>query len=150
MNISIAPETGFYFSTWEVPMTAYIYLYQKQKAGSFTQLPNFLFEAPSFMTLSNDAKILYAMLLRRTDLSRRNAWADEHGRVFLYYPINEIVELLHCGRQKAVNTMRELQRAGLVEIRRQGCGKPNQIYPKRYEVVPNPDILKPGNALPES
>ena len=45
-------------------------------------------------------------------------------------PICEVVDLLHCGRQKAVNTLRELQYAGLVEIQKQGCGKPNRIFPK--------------------
>lgn len=79
-------------------MTAYIHLHQKPKAASFTQLPNFLFEAPGFQPLSNGTKILYAMLLRRTDLSRKNGWADEYGRIYLYYPINEVTALLHCGR----------------------------------------------------
>ena len=63
--------------------------------------------------------------------------ADDCGRIFLYYPICEVVDLLHCGRQKAVNTLRELQYAGLVEIQKQGCGKPNRIFPKSYEAVPN-------------
>ena len=62
------------------------------------------------------AKVLYAFILRRTELSRKNGWADEYGRIYLYYPICEVVDLLHCGRQKAVNTLRELQYAGLVEI----------------------------------
>ena len=105
-----------------------IYIHQPEKAVSFTRLPNFLFEAPTFTPLSNEAKVLYAFILRRTDLSRKNGWADEYGRIYLYYPINEVVELLHCGRQKAVNTLRELQYAGLVEIQKQGCGKPNRIY----------------------
>ena len=116
-------------------MTNTIYIHQPEKSVSFTRLPNFLFEAPIFTPLSNEAKILYAFILRRTDLSRKNGWADEYGRIYLYYPINEVVELLHCGRQKAVNTLRELQYAGLVEIQKQGCGKPNRIYPKflKYE-----------------
>ena len=97
-------------------MTNTIYIHQPEKAVSFTRLPNFLFEAPTFTPLSNEAKVLYAFVLRRTDLSRKNGWADEYGRIYLYYPINEVVELLHCGRQKAVNTLRELQYAGLVEI----------------------------------
>ena len=104
-------------------MTAYIHLHQKPKAASFTQLPNFLFEAPG--------------------------WADEYGRIYLYYPINEVTALLHCGRQKAVDTLRELQYAGLVEIRKQGCGKPNRIYPKSYEAVPNTDFKKSGCGTPE-
>ena len=92
---------------------------------------------------------MYAFILRRTDLSRKNGWADEYGRIYLYYPINEVVELLHCGRQKAVSTLRELQYAGLVEIQKQGCGKSNRIYPKSYEAVPNTDFKKSGYGTPE-
>ena len=76
-------------------------------------------------------------------------WADDCGRIFLYYPICEVVDLLHCGRQKAVNTLRELQYAGLVEIQKQGCGKPNRIFPKSYEAVPNTDFKKSGSGTPE-
>ena len=105
-------------------MTNTIYIHQPEKAVSFTRLPNFLFEAPTFTPLSNEAKVLYAFILRRTDLSRKNGWADEYGRIYLYYPICEVVDLLHCGRQKAVNTLRELQYAELIDIKKQGCGKP--------------------------
>ena len=130
-------------------MTAYIHIHQKPKAVSFTQLPNFLFEAPVYQSLSNEAKILYAMILRQTELSRKNGWADEYGRIYLYYPICEVVALLHCGRQKAVNTLRELQYAELIDTKKQGCGKPNRIYPKSYETVSNTDFKKSGYGTPE-
>ena len=130
-------------------MTKYIYLHQPQKAVSYTQLPSFLFETPSYKALSNEAKLLYAFILRRAELSRKNGWADEYGRIYLYYPINEVVELLHCGRQKAVNTLRELQYADLIAIKKQGCGKPNRIYPKSYEAVPNTNSLKSDYGTPE-
>ena len=125
------------------------YIHQEHKAQSFTQLPNFLFEAPSYQPLSHEAKLLYAFILRRTDLSRKNDWADKYGRIYLYYPINEVVSLLHCGRQKAVNTLRELQYADLIAIKKQGCGKPNRIYPKSYEAVPNTDFKKSRSGTPE-
>ena len=70
------------------------YIHQKPPAQSFIQLPNFLFEAPSFCSLSSEAKLLYAMILRRTDLSRKNGWADDYGKIYLYYPINEVCVLL--------------------------------------------------------
>ena len=89
------------------------------------------------------------MILRRTDLSRKNGWADEYGKIYLYYPINEECELLHCGRQKAVDTLRELQYADLVSIKKQGCGKPNRIYPKHYDAVSNTDFKKSGCGTPE-
>ena len=63
--------------------------------------------------------------------------------------LKTLEEPLHCGRQKAVNTLRELQYAGLVEIQKQGCGKPNRIYPKSYEAVPNTDFKKSGYGTPE-
>ena len=40
-----------------------------------------------------------------------------NGRIYLYYPIDEVVELLHCGRQKAIDVLRELARGGLIEIK---------------------------------
>lgn len=52
-------------------MTKFIYHYQQERAQSFTQLPNFLFEAPTYQPLSNEAKLLYAFILRRADLSRK-------------------------------------------------------------------------------
>ena len=64
------------------------------------------------------------MILRRTDLSRKNGWADEYGKIYLYYPINEVCELLHCGRQKAVDTLRELQYADLVSIKNRDVENP--------------------------
>ena len=89
------------------------------------------------------------MILRRTSLSRKNGWADEYGRIYLYYPINEVVSILNCGRQKAVNTLRELQYADLITIKKQGCGKPNRIYPKVYEAVSNANFLKSDYRTPE-
>ena len=97
-----------------------------------------------FCSLSNEAKIFYAMILRRTELSRKSGWADDYGKIYLYYPINEVCGLLHCGRQKAVDTLRELKYADLVSIKKQGCGKPNRIYPKRYEAVSHTDFKESG------
>lgn len=63
-------------------MTQFIYIHQKEQAQSFTRLPNFLFESPFYQKISNEAKILYAYILRRTDLSRKNGWADEYDRIY--------------------------------------------------------------------
>ena len=147
-KVSPAPENGL-LTVHKTNYDKYHLYPPAGKAFSFTRLPNFLFEAPTFKPLSNEAKVLYAFILRRTELSRKNGWADEYGRIYLYYPICEVVDLLRCGRQKAVNTMRELQYAGLVEIQKQGCGKPNRIFPKSYEAVPNTDFKKSRSGTPE-
>ena len=118
-----------------MPKTEFDYYYGVEaEQFTFVRVPKVLFtDKEHFGGLSNEAKLLYAFILRRADLSRKNGWADEYGRIYLYYPICEVVGLLHCGRQKAVNTLRELQYAELIDIKKQGCGKPNRIYPKSYE-----------------
>ena len=118
-------------------MTNTIYIHQPEKAASFTRLPNF-FEAPTFTPLSTKQRCCTPFILRRTDLSRENGWADEYGRIFLYCPINEVVELLRCGRQKAINTLREFvvcRAGGDPEAR---LGKPNQFTQnpmKRFQMT---------------
>ena len=95
-----------------------------------------------------DPRIISALFIF-LKMAYYNVLINNCGRIFLYYPICEVVDLLHCGRQKAVNTLRELQYAGLVEIQKQGCGKPNRIFPKSHEAVPNTDFKKSGSGTPE-
>ena len=38
-----------------------------------------------------------------------------------------------CCRQTAVNLLDELENAALIERKKQGLGKPNWIYVKRFE-----------------
>ena len=146
---SQAPNRGRWYKVSPAPENGLLTVHKTRYDKHDLHSPNFLFEAPTFKPLSNEAKVLYAFILRRTELSRKNGWADEYGRIYLYYPICEVVDLLRCGRQKAVNTMRELQYAGLVEIQKQGCGKPNRIFPKSYEAVPNTDFKKSRSGTPE-
>lgn len=44
---------------------------------SFFKVPCQLITNPQFRQLSNDAKLLYAMLLDRMSLSARNGWYDD-------------------------------------------------------------------------
>ena len=60
-----------------------------------------------------------------------------------------MVDLLHCGRQKAVNTLRELQYAGLVEIQKQGCGNPTAFSQNPMKRFQNTDFKKSGSGTPE-
>ena len=52
---------------------------------SFYKLPKFLMKEEQFKGLSNDAKLLYALMLDRMSLSRKNEWLDEENRVYIIY-----------------------------------------------------------------
>ena len=77
---------------------------------SFYRIPKLLFTNDYFKALSNDAKILYGLMLDRMSLSMKNQWFDEENKAYIYFSVEDIMELLNCGKNKAVKTMQELDR----------------------------------------
>ena len=108
--------------------------YHGHEADQFTfyRIPKQFFKDKSFAALSDAARILYGLLLDRTGLSRMNDWRDELGRVYIYFKVEEIMKCLHCAKQKAVKLLKELEKAGLIERRKQGLGRPDRIYVKSF------------------
>lgn len=112
---------------------------------SFYRIPKALFQDEYFKNLSSDAKILYGLMLDRMSLSIKNQWYDEQNRAYIYFSIEDIMELLNCGRNKAVKSLQELDQEkgiGLIEKKRQGFGKTNIIYVKSF-VIPDRDVITP-------
>ena len=115
---------------------------------SFYRIPKALFTDSYFKDLSSDAKILYGLMLDRMSLSIKNQWFDDKNRAYIYFSIEDIMELLNCGRNKAIKSMRELDDEtgiGLIEKRRQGFGKVNVIYVKlksKKKLEQPADVLK--------
>ena len=97
---------------------------------SFYRIPKLLFTDSRFSSLSAEAKTLYGILLDRMDLSMKNGWLDKQNRVYLFFTVQEIQESLGCGKNKAIQLMQELEKAGLIERKRQGMGKPSFVYVK--------------------
>lgn len=99
---------------------------------SYFRVPKILFRDIKFKDLSTDAKTLYGILLDRMGLSVKNGWLDEQGRVYIIFPVQEVMDALGCADNKATKLFRELENAGLVERKRRGLGKPNLIYVKNF------------------
>ena len=89
------------------------------------------------MDLSNDAKVLYALLLDRAGISRENGYIEPDGRIRLYYTLEEAKGKLHRSRQVATRAFQELERNGLIIRKKQGLGRPAvitlNILPARKE-----------------
>lgn len=108
---------------------------------SFFKIPKLLMTHSYFRELSNDAKILYGLLLDRMSLSKKNKWFDEENRAYIVYSIEEITENLNCSRGKAIKSLQELdceKGIGLIEKRRLGQGNNTVIYVKNFMI--NEDI----------
>lgn len=99
---------------------------------SYFRVPKILFRDIKFKDLSTDAKTLYGILLDRMGLSVKNGWLDEQGRVYIIFPVQEVMDALGCADNKATKLFRELEKFGLIERKRRGLGKPNLIYVKNF------------------
>ena len=85
------------------------YFYGGQSdAFNYYRIPRLLITGQQFKGLSTDAKLLYGLLLDRMGLSSRNGWYDELGRVYIYYPLDEVQADLNCGHDKATKLLSEL------------------------------------------
>ena len=122
-------------------MTLDYFYGQTGELFSFYRIPKALFQEQRFQSLSTDAKTLYGILLDRMSLSAKNGWLDEQGRVFIYYPADEIMSVLHCRSEKAAKLMAELdckKGIGLIERVNHGQGRPTMIYVKNFAALPPP------------
>lgn len=113
---------------------------------SFYRTPKLLFYDTQFANISLEAKVLYGMMIDRMSLSIQNHWADEQGRIYIYFTMEDACKLLNVGRTKMVRIMAELddqKGIGLIERRKQGQGKPTIIYVKNFTSVPQPSPRNP-------
>ncbi len=117
-------------------MSTFDYYYGDESSQfSFCRIPRQLITGKEFKQLSNDAKLLYALMLERMGLSAQNGWNDNLGRVFIFFTIEEIREVLNCGNDKATKLLAELDTTkgiGLIERVKQGQGKPTKVFVKNF------------------
>ena len=122
------------------------YFYEKEADQfSFYKIPKLLFTEKKFHALSVEAKVLYGLMLDRMSLSMKNQWLDEEGRAYIYFSTDDIMEMLSCSKNKALQMMKELDKEGgigLIERRRQGQGKPSMIYVMQIEITGVPFAQK--------
>jgi len=120
---------------------------------SYVIIDKVLFDNLLYAGLSAEAKLLYGFLLDRSNLSKKNgdAWTNQDGEVFVYFPLSEICTLLGCGHDKASRLLTELQNVNLVQRRRQGLGKPNQLVVRAVlQMSENQNCTAPKNRFIES
>ncbi|MCE4988750.1 replication initiator protein A [Staphylococcus haemolyticus] len=106
----------------------------------FYQLPKVFFTNPKYTKISNDAKIAYAILRDRLDLSIKNNWIDENGDIFFIFTNETLKEILNISSPNKLSKIKkELQSAELFSQIRVGLNKPNKLYIKK-PVVTKDDV----------
>ena len=89
----------------------------------YLPLPRFLIP----LELSNDAKLLYALLFDRASLSKEHGYLEPDGTVRLYFTVEDAKQKLRRSRQVATRAFQELETCGLIVRKRQGLGRPAKI-----------------------
>ncbi len=115
----------------------YYYGYEAEQYA-FYRIPKLLIADDRFRLISTDAKLLYGLMLDRMSLSVKNGWLDSENRVYIFFPVEEVMELLNCKSEKATRLLAELDSKkgiGLIERVRQGQGKPSIVYVKNFSAL---------------
>ncbi len=95
----------------------------------YYQVPKELYTNARYKTTtSNDAKMLYALLLDRMELSRVNNWVDGDGTIFLIFKREDLADMLGICTTTVWRAIKQLKEVGLIAEKRQGLNKPNLIY----------------------
>lgn len=95
----------------------------------YYQVPKELYTNARYKTTtSNDAKMLYALLLDRMELSRVNNWVDSDGTIFLIFKREDLADMLGICTTTVWRAIKQLKEVGLIAEKRQGLNKPNLIY----------------------
>ncbi len=97
-------------------------------SNRFYQLPKFLFDGEFKTALSAEAKLLYALLRDRHELSLQNGWVNGRNEVYLIFKREEMCDMLGCGKDKIIKLINELKKCGLLDEERQGPNMPNLIF----------------------
>ena len=107
-------------------------------AASYMPLPRFLFQDEALRDITNDAKVLYAMLLDRASISKQNGYVEPDGTIRLYFTVEQAPKRLHRSRQCVTRIFRELEYSGLIIRKKQGLGRPALItlnYPADAKLI---------------
>ena len=88
--------------------------------SSYIIFPRFLIP----LDLSNDAKVLYALLLDRAGISKKKGYIEADGTIRMYFTVEDTKTKLRRSRQVTTRAFHELESCGLIVRRKQGLGRP--------------------------
>ena len=106
-------------------------------SASYIPFPRFLME-DSLADLSNDAKVLYTLMLDRASISKVNDYTEDDGTIRLYFTVEQAQKKLHRSRQSVTRIFQQLENSGLICRRKQGLGRPAVItlnYPANAKLI---------------
>lgn len=109
-----------------------ITLEQMQTSERHFQMPWVLWEDKHYQNLRSDAKSLYGMMKNRLNLSAKNGWVDEEGRVYIEFSTPEIQRYFNCTKPTAIKLKKDLSDYGLIYEYSQFSNADGQVANRIY------------------
>lgn len=109
----------------------------------YYSIPKALFTYKLYQGLSVQAKVIYAVLRDRMELSRKNNWVDANGDIYLKFKHQELADLLGISRVTVTREMKNLATYGLLETVSTGLGRTSKIYLHHITVPEKPEDVMP-------
>ena len=122
-------------------MSEYYTIYEEY-GQTFYQVPKVFFTNDLYKKgLTDTEKIAFGMLKDRFELSKKNKWYDDKGRIYFIFSQIALMEIFDCSNKTASNIKKKLVQLNLLEIRKRGQGQTDLLYLKKPIVTDN-DIYK--------
>ena len=97
--------------------------------AEYLEIPKAFFRNPKYMSMRNESKMAYGLMLDLLPQATENKWMNESGEVYVELPRTEMMRLLNIkGTQKAAQVVRELVECGLIVCKKGVGNRCNEIY----------------------
>ncbi|MEY8369071.1 replication initiator protein A [Anaerovoracaceae bacterium 42-11] len=101
----------------------------------FYRVPVVLLDSAAYPDLTIEGILVYGLLLDRMSLSVTHVdrFADDKGRIFIIFTIDDIAAALNLKRKKVMNLLKSLEDAGLIAREKSpGMNNTTRIYVKNF------------------
>ena len=102
--------------------------------SNYFKMPYALFLNEKYRELTNNDKIIYAILYNRFEISSTNPDFRDGDGVFCYYTVDKLGEWLKMSKPTIVNGLKRLEEHGLIDRVKQSQGRPDKIHVREAQV----------------
>ena len=108
---------------------------QEQYGMKYYQMPKVFFTNEKYKKLSNDAKILYALLHDRLQVSIKNKWIDSSDSLYFIFTNQKLSEILNVSPRKITTIKKELLDTNLLDQKQKSFNAPFHLYLMKPEIT---------------
>ena len=116
----------------------------------FYQLPVQFYTDNKYRSLTQNAKVAYAILRNQAQLSYRNGFFEDNGDVYIYYSWKKLEEVIGVSHGTVKKILSDLEQIGLIERCKQFYNSASKIYVRQLDEPESAEQLVSDDICPEN